>query len=613
MGNKVYQVPYGTKDILPGEMKARRGVENAIIGVFDKWGYDEVKTPEFEYAETFGSAGTEVDFRLFDRKNNLMVLRNDMTAPIARMTATRLREGEAVKRLCYLANLYRYEEIQAGRQCQFEQAGVELIGASGPVADAEVIVLAAEALKAAGLSQFSIIVGNVDFINGLAEEAGFNAQQTKELKSCLRRHDAVAMQEMANSIEGLSEEIKEIFADFLFLQGGKELLVRLQAVVKNEKCLAALDNLMKIYELLEAYEVAEYVSLDLGLYRSLDYYTGMLFEVYLPELGYPIAGGGRYDKMMEDFGVHAPSTGFALGVDRIMLALERNGSVTSKRSFDVLVAWAEGKLPEAIKRAASLRAEGRSVKLATVPMTIEEAAAAVKECYCNSLVLVEQRGKKMDEYITIALPKGKLFKKSVDMLAKVGYSAENVVEDSRKLVISNDETKVRFIIAKTVDVPTYVEYGAADIGIIGKDVLNEQGKDVVELLDLNFGRCRLMMAVPEATRRPNLKDYAHTRAATKYPNCAKRYFDKVGIQVELVKLNGSIELGPIVGLSESIIDIVETGTTLRENKLVEIDSVFTATARLIANRASFKLKFDRLHKLVKDLRVVVAEAEKAKK
>jgi len=221
----------------------------------------------------------------------------------------------------------------------------------------------------------------------------------------------------------------------------------------------------------------------------------------------------------------------------------------------------------------------------------------------------------MDEYITIALPKGKLFDKAVKMLAKVGYSAENVVEDSRKLVISNEKTKVRFIIAKTVDVPTYVEYGAADIGIIGKDVLNEQEKDVVELLDLNFGRCRLMMAVPEATRREKLTDYAHTRAATKYPKCAKKYFDKLGIQVELVKLNGSIELGPIVGLSESIVDIVETGTTLRENKLVEIDSLFTATARLIANRASFKLKFARLHKLVEDLRLVVAEqaAAKAKK
>ena len=218
----------------------------------------------------------------------------------------------------------------------------------------------------------------------------------------------------------------------------------------------------------------------------------------------------------------------------------------------------------------------------------------------------------MDEYITIALPKGKLFAKAVRMLAKVGYSAENVVEDSRKLVISNDVTKVRFIIAKTVDVPTYVEYGAADIGIIGKDVLLEQDKDVVELLDLQFGRCRLMMAVPQESRRPQITDYAHTRAATKYPNCAKRYFDRMGIQVELVKLNGSIELGPIVGLSESIVDIVETGTTLKENNLVELDSLFTATARLIANRASFKLKFDRLHKLVEDLRLVVAEDVAAK-
>lgn len=216
----------------------------------------------------------------------------------------------------------------------------------------------------------------------------------------------------------------------------------------------------------------------------------------------------------------------------------------------------------------------------------------------------------MNDYITIALPKGKLFKKSVALLEKVGYSAENVVEDSRKLIISNEETKVRFIIAKTVDVPTYVEYGAADIGIIGKDVLLEQEKDVVELLDMGFGKCRLMMAVPEAKRREKLTDYAHLRAATKYPSCAKEYFNKLGIQVEIVKLNGSIELGPIVGISEMIIDIVETGRTLKENKLVEVDSVFTATARLIANRASFKLKFERLHKLVEDLRVVLAEEGK---
>ena len=194
------------------------------------------------------------------------------------------------------------------------------------------------------------------------------------------------------------------------------------------------------------------------------------------------------------------------------------------------------------------------------------------------------------DYITVALPKGKLFQRSVELLAKVGYSADNVTEDSRKLVISNEDSKVRFIITKTVDLPTYVEYGAADIGIIGKDVLLEERKDVYELLDLKYGRCRLMLAVPEQMQRPRLTDYAHLRVATKYPNCAQEYFRSLGIQTEIV-------------------DIVETGRTLKENKLVEVDSIYTATARLIANRVSFKLKFDRLDKLVRDLRKVLDEEE----
>ncbi len=211
----------------------------------------------------------------------------------------------------------------------------------------------------------------------------------------------------------------------------------------------------------------------------------------------------------------------------------------------------------------------------------------------------------MKDYITIALPKGKLFKRSVDLLANVGYAAEGVSEDSRKLVIVNEKTKVRFIITKTVDLPIYVEYGAADVGIIGKDVLLEERKDVYELLDLGFGKCHLMLAVPEAGKQPEISDYAHLRVATKYPHCAREYFDGKGIQTEIIKLNGSIELGPLIGLSELIVDIVETGTTLRENKLVEVDSLFVSTARLIANPVSFKLKFDRLHKLVSDMRAAI--------
>ncbi len=205
----------------------------------------------------------------------------------------------------------------------------------------------------------------------------------------------------------------------------------------------------------------------------------------------------------------------------------------------------------------------------------------------------------IDEYITIALPKGKLFGLSTELLKKIGWTAEGLHEKSRKLVITNDAAKLKFIITKTADVPTYVEYGAADIGIIGKDVIMESGKDIYELLDLGFGKCHLMMAVPKDKKRASLEDYAHTRVATKFPRLAKKFFDERGMQMEYIKLNGSIELGPIVGLSESIVDIVETGTTLRENNLEEIVHIADATAR------RYRLKFERINNLVTELEKIL--------
>lgn len=215
----------------------------------------------------------------------------------------------------------------------------------------------------------------------------------------------------------------------------------------------------------------------------------------------------------------------------------------------------------------------------------------------------------MPDKITIALPKGKLFSLSKKMFEKVGIAAEGLDEKSRKLVIKNEKEKVDFIITKTMDLPTYVEYGAADMGIIGKDVLLEENKDVYELLDLKFGVCRLMLAVPEALKRNKMTDYANMRVATKYPRVAEEFFREEGIQVEIINLNGSIELAPIVGLSELIVDIVETGTTLKENKLMEIAVIKPVTARLIVNRVSFKLKFERMQKIIRDMKAIVEKGE----
>ena len=209
------------------------------------------------------------------------------------------------------------------------------------------------------------------------------------------------------------------------------------------------------------------------------------------------------------------------------------------------------------------------------------------------------------DFITIALPKGKLFGLSAELLKKIGWTAEGLHEKSRKLIITNEESRLKFIITKTADVPTYVEYGAADIGIIGKDVILESGKDIYELMDLGFGKCHLMMAVPKDKKRPRLEDYNYTRVATKFPRIAENFFTSRGMQMEYIKLNGSIELAPIIGMSESIVDIVETGTTLRENNLEEIVTIMDATARLIANRVSYKLKFERINSLVNELNKVL--------
>lgn len=388
MSRQIYEIPYGTKDILPGEMKTRRAIENRIINVFCKWGYDEVKTPSFEYADIFKIADKESDFRFFDRNNNLLALRNDMTAPIARVAANRLQDENKIKRLCYISSLYRYENIQAGKQCEFEQAGVELFGASGAAADAEVIVLAAESLQAAGIKNFSISLGHIGFIDGLCEEAGLNAAQVQAVKESLRRHDAVALENAAAAMTRQKPQLQEIFSKLLFLQGRADLLERLESCLEGRRVRKALADLRQIYQLVEAYGYGAYVNFDLGLNRSLDYYTGMLFEIYLPEIGFSVAGGGRYDKMMDNFGLNCPATGFALGIERVILALERQGALDYKRSWDVFVAWGQDNILQAIAKANALRQEGRSVKLAVEPMTLEQAAVEVGRNCCSSLVYV---------------------------------------------------------------------------------------------------------------------------------------------------------------------------------------------------------------------------------
>lgn len=209
-------------------------------------------------------------------------------------------------------------------------------------------------------------------------------------------------------------------------------------------------------------------------------------------------------------------------------------------------------------------------------------------------------------YLTFALGKGRLAKKTLEMFEQIGITCEEMKDkDTRKLIFVNEELKLRFFLAKGPDVPTYVEYGAADIGIVGKDTILEEGRNIYEVLDLGFGKCRMCICGPENAKEL-LNHHELIRVATKYPRIAKDYFyNKKHQTVEIIKLNGSIELAPIVGLSEVICDIVETGFTLRENGLSVLEEVCPLSARMVVNQVSMKMENERITKLISDLKTVI--------
>ncbi len=211
-------------------------------------------------------------------------------------------------------------------------------------------------------------------------------------------------------------------------------------------------------------------------------------------------------------------------------------------------------------------------------------------------------------YLTVALAKGRLAQKAMELFEQIGITCDEMKDkSSRKLIFVNEDLGVRFFLAKANDVPTYVEYGAADIGIVGKDTILEEGRKLYEVVDLGLGKCRMCVCGPESARE-KLKHHELIRVATKYPNIAKDYFyNKKHQTVEIIKLNGSIELAPIVGLSEVIVDIVETGSTLRENGLTVLEEVCGLSARMVVNQVSMKRENERITKLIQDLKQILRE------
>ncbi len=387
----ILEIPYGTRDFLPDEAAGKRAVENRLADLFVRWGYHEVVTPTLEYLDTLTmGSGRSLEshmFKFFDRNNRTVALRHEMTTPIARLAASRLKDHAMPLKLSYISNVYRYEQTQTGRQCEFYQAGVELMGSSSAVADAEIVALAIQGLLCSGLKAFKLCLGQVEFVNGIMDQYQLAGNVKENIKKTMEERDLVGLEHLVDSLD-LPRNAKDVLKKIPLLHGNGDMLKSAYEMALNAQSRRALDNLAEIFSLLECYGVAQYVTFDLGIIRDFSYYTGMVFEAYTPGLGFPLCGGGRYDHMLSDFGNACPATGFAIGIERILLALERQGIARPESPKDVFVGYHEGKTAAAIARAEELRSEGKMVELSLSPQSEAEAVSYQREMGYKELVYI---------------------------------------------------------------------------------------------------------------------------------------------------------------------------------------------------------------------------------
>ncbi|HEY1458362.1 MAG TPA: ATP phosphoribosyltransferase regulatory subunit [Solirubrobacteraceae bacterium] len=327
----IYPIPSGTRDVLPDETREVRAITDTLRHVFERHGYGELYTPALEYESVLARgdmAEARPAYRVFDESGAVLVLRSDMTVPIARVVATRYPTAELPLRFCYFAHCYRGVPPQRGQPRELLQAGIELIGSPAPNGTAQALTVLCHALDAVGLESYRIGLGDASLYPALMASLGVPEDARPLLLASLARRDFVGLEQELDALE-LSDADGELLLELPQRRGGPEVLDGL-----SDRVSEALAGMRQVYELLEG-PAAQRIIFDLGLVRSIGYYTGAVFEVYDPELGAPIGGGGRYDELLARFGRSLPAVGFALGVDRLHIALageERGTGALARRS-----------------------------------------------------------------------------------------------------------------------------------------------------------------------------------------------------------------------------------------------------------------------------------------
>jgi len=325
--------PEGVQDQLFESCLMKRNLEYDMRSYFRACGYNEIETPILEFYDTYtsdnGTVNQETMFKLVDQRGRLMVLRPDMTVPTARAIATKMKSYRFPIKCFYIGDCFCFNESGGGRLREFTQAGIEFVGVQGPEADAECIGMAIEALQKAGIKEFQIDLGQVEFFKGLMDEAGLKKDEMEQVRKLIESKDLIGLERLLDKGE-MREDIKKLVLNLPALFGSIDVIDKLMNMGLNERCKKALVNLREIYTIIEKKGLERYVSIDLGFVQSLDYYTGLIFKGFTYEVGFPIIAGGRYDNLVAEFGLDVPATGFSIGINMLMTALENQKNGVAK-------------------------------------------------------------------------------------------------------------------------------------------------------------------------------------------------------------------------------------------------------------------------------------------
>ena len=403
MSSKLIHTREGVRDIYHMECRQKLKVQEKILEVLYLYGYQHIETPSFEFFDIFskdrGSVSSNEMFKFFDRDNNTLVLKPDMTPAIARCVSKYFFDEKAPLRLCYLERTFTNNTSYQGRLKESTQTGAEMIGDDSSDADGEMIALVVDCLKAAGLKEFQVELGQVEFFRGLAEEAGLDEACQERLQELIENKNVFGVEEYLETIP-IKPELKEVFLRLPELSGSIRQIRKAKELTCNERALFAIRRLEKVHEIMENYGLSEYVSFDLGAISHYRYYTGIIFKSYTYGTGDYIVTGGRYDKLLQQFGKDASAVGFGIVVDRLLMALSSQHILLDVQKPDTLILFDISARVRAIGLAKAFRQKGIPVPFQRKHKTweMEDYLQMARRDGIFRLIYVFGDGRKVKEY-----------------------------------------------------------------------------------------------------------------------------------------------------------------------------------------------------------------------